>query len=997
VANYIDGAPQDYIPMIQPFRPDLNFYSNVLQTKQSQYDAAHKQINQYYGTLLNSPLTRDTNIERRDAFFKAIDNDIKKVSKLDLSQEQNVDAAKQVFRPLYEDKHIVKDMTWTKNLHNEMSRGENFRTCVDPEKCGGSYWEEGIRALQYKQEEFKNAVPDQALNFENVRYSPFVNLTEKAMKAAKASGLNVSVDSSKGGYIVTDSNGVLLSGTRENPGILPNYLYGLFKDDQKVMDVFKTQAYVSRKDFTKVNANTYGSEEAAEDHYLQNVLAPAVVQLTDQAEQSKKTYDSVENNLKLLSEKIRREGGYTQDSPEDSLMQAYKKVLESRPAAEAHNNLVMDTINSTSGLVDRDHLRQRADSIVAFKGFNDTIWNSASEYANGTAKHEKKADPFALEGVKFQHDIALKNMDYGIWKEKEDYKTARFEKMLLSQGLSPEEAKYFAATGTASPKEIKDFLARRGKPTGKDTESTIQTSGDFVKPGVVENQENFNTQKENLGAVSKVFLLNASEKFKTIYKSASSSPALKQQAFDILTEMYKGTNFDVSNYLENRVTADAINTLNPVSVLKAANVVSAQSTSPLASGWKDLKLVALKAAVDKEKQVLDGMGSEISQGAQKTLGNWLTEIQVKGGDDYPKVMKSMLEAGSLLDKNGQIRTKEEAAKAYANAASKYYSEDPKEILDAKSGVYFKNVSYKSRVQKALDDFDDDRYADLVKQYDKRYPKSGGHVFSSRPEFAFEGGAPTVQKSKTYQINPAKDLNEDTGYATSVLNEINNSKAVVIPNENYDVNAFVQDFQRDNEDRNKSLNNSSFTLTSQYVPELTDKKISFLPGGKDVTSPAKVIHTITPTPAYLISKLGRNKEKGGYDPAKNYSFQVEVPANADETGYVQKTTLTPAQMLMNIPGKELSYSDQEKGALTLHKDNNDNFYFSGTYKTFNPGTGQEEVLAVTPNQGYVPKELDADAAYAEMLGFLEDSYKELYVDRKAAFISKHRNNGSKEQQ
>lgn len=996
MANYLEGAPQDYIPMIQPFRPDLNFYSNVLQTKQSQYDAAHKQINQYYGTLLNSPLTRDNNIERRDAFFKAIDNDIKKISKLDLSQEDNVDAAKQVFRPLYEDKHIVKDMTWTKNLHNEMSRGENFRTCVDPEKCGGSYWDDGMRALQYKQEEFKNANPDQALNFENAHYSPFVNLTEKAMKAAKASGLNVSVDSSKGGYIVTDSNGTLLSGTRENPGILPNYLYGLFKDDQKVMDVFKTQAYVGRKDFAKTNAHIYGTEEAAEDHYLQSVLAPAVAQLTTQAQQSKSTYDSVENNLKLLNEKIRKEGGYTQDSPEDSLMQAYKQVLESRPAAEAHNDLVMDTINSTSGLVDRDHLRQRADSIVAFKGFNDTVWNAASEYAQGTVKHEKKADPFALEGVRFQHDVALKSMDYGIWKEKEDYKTARFEKMLLTQGLSPEEAKYFAATGTATPKEVKEFLARKGKTTGKDTEATVQTAGDFVKPGVVENQENFNTQKENLTGVSKVFLVNASEKFKTIYRSASATPALKKQAFDILTEMYKGSNFDVANYLDNRVTADAIHTLNPIAISKAANVVSKESASPLANGWKDPKLVVLKAAVDKERQVLDGMGTEISQGAQKALGNWLTEIQTKGGD-HPDVMKSMLEAGALLDKNGQIRSKEEAAKAYANAASKYYTEDPKEILDAKSGVYFKNAFYKSRAEKALNAFDDSRYADLVKEYSKRYSTSGGHVFAGRPEFQFEGGAKAVQKAKTYQINPAKDLNDETRYATSVLSEVNNSKAVVVPNENYDVNSFVQDFQRDNEDRNRSLHNTSFTLSSQYVPETSEKKISWVPGETAVTKPAMVIHTITPTPAYLIAKLGRNKDKGGYDPTKDYSWQVQVPAGEDKTGYVEKTTLTPAQMLMNIPGKELSYSDQEKGSLSLHKDGNDNFYFSGTYKTFNPGTGQEEVLAVTPNQGYIPKELDADAAYAEMLGFLEDSYKELYADRKAAFISKHKDNGSRGKQ
>ena len=60
MATYIQGVT-DYIPQIQPFSPDYNFYSGVLQFKQSKHDAARKQISTLYGSLLNAPLTRDDN------------------------------------------------------------------------------------------------------------------------------------------------------------------------------------------------------------------------------------------------------------------------------------------------------------------------------------------------------------------------------------------------------------------------------------------------------------------------------------------------------------------------------------------------------------------------------------------------------------------------------------------------------------------------------------------------------------------------------------------------------------------------------------------------------------------------------------------------------------------------------------------------------------------------------------------------------------------------
>ena len=75
MATYLTGSNK-YIPQIQPYQPDLNFYKTVLDTKTAQYEAGYDRVNSIYGTLLNSALTRqDTSTMRNDFFSKAAIND----------------------------------------------------------------------------------------------------------------------------------------------------------------------------------------------------------------------------------------------------------------------------------------------------------------------------------------------------------------------------------------------------------------------------------------------------------------------------------------------------------------------------------------------------------------------------------------------------------------------------------------------------------------------------------------------------------------------------------------------------------------------------------------------------------------------------------------------------------------------------------------------------------------------------------------------------------
>ena len=78
MATYLPGVT-DVIPQFQPFTPNFDFYNQALQLKHEQYQQGYKQLSGLYSTILNSPLTRDENISRRDQFFKDTDKEIKNI------------------------------------------------------------------------------------------------------------------------------------------------------------------------------------------------------------------------------------------------------------------------------------------------------------------------------------------------------------------------------------------------------------------------------------------------------------------------------------------------------------------------------------------------------------------------------------------------------------------------------------------------------------------------------------------------------------------------------------------------------------------------------------------------------------------------------------------------------------------------------------------------------------------------------------------------------
>ena len=265
MATYLQGVT-DFIPQYQPFTPDLNFYDTVLKTKQNQYDSNWKQLNKVYGQYFYADLTRDDNIKKKEELVKNIGFNLQRVAGLDLSLQQNVDQAVQVFTPFYQDKSLMKDMAYTKNWNNQYNLAKSFKNSSD-EKERKRWWGAGIREMEYLRDEFKNATEDQAMTFRSPSYTSYVNSSELAQKIAKDAGLSAqTVKFSKDGkFIITTKNGQQI----KEP--LQKLFENQVASDPRVQAVYKTQSYVNRKDYAFGNAAEFnGDKNAAEMKYLEN-------------------------------------------------------------------------------------------------------------------------------------------------------------------------------------------------------------------------------------------------------------------------------------------------------------------------------------------------------------------------------------------------------------------------------------------------------------------------------------------------------------------------------------------------------------------------------------------------------------------------------------------------------------------------------------------------------------------------------------------------------
>lgn len=490
MATYLQGV-QDYIPQFQPFQPDLNLYSNVLQTKQTEYDTAWKSINNVYGQYFYADLTRDGNIQRKEELLKNIDFNLKRVSGLDLSLDQNVEKAVQVFKPFYEDQYLMKDMAWTKNYSNQKGRAEGLKNSLD-EKTRSSYWDGGVRALDYMREEFKEASDQESLGFQNASYTPYVNSQKKAMELAKEAGLSVeSVDFSEDGrWIVKKTNGEQLI----EP--LAKLFESQLGSDPAIQAVYKTQAYLDRKDYAYSNAGQFnGDKNAAEMKYLEDsytMLKEANQRRYKNLQQTSTEYGK---KISTLEQQIKDKKAFPEaEAMLENLKEAkdindkiVQRIDENNEALEDQDGTATTSSGFQNPYGDIKSLRWKVDNAMASSLMQKDLNEAAQVFAYRGAKTDIKENVYAVNEQNHQFrmaEVALRNQ--GIEKAAK----------IRSQGdMSAAAAKYMYDAGIAEP----DL-----RQTVVDADGKVVANPNYMQPIMLQEYENTFTEKTTDGSATDV-------------------------------------------------------------------------------------------------------------------------------------------------------------------------------------------------------------------------------------------------------------------------------------------------------------------------------------------------------------------------------------------------------------------------------------------------------------------------------------------------------------
>ena len=427
MATYIKGVT-DYIPQLAPFKPDYKFLSDVLNVRQDRYDSNFKTLNNLYSKVVHAPLSREDNLEVRNQYANTLSNGLKQVSGIDLSLQQNVDVAKGLFKPFFDDKRVVKDMAFTKLYSKEMQQANSYMTSAS-EEMRDDYWQVGVEDLKYQMQDYKAADADAAVNMAMPSYVVNPNIYERSFEALKDSELSIKQTTLEGDWIITTQNGTAL--TRQIVGYEMNedgknfkldesnqpipiyrnpaaeYLKNTVMKDPVVLRGLLTEAKVRQRQFSESEENIqkYGSVEGAKQFWATDIIERQskadLTELVEKESELKKETIAARN-----WEDYKRLNNIVPGTPEDELFllsQFNKKLVkENRDAVKSR------IVDSKAPVSDVDGLLNKAYSMYMASVMGPKMNAAAIAYSQVDAEQTFEANPF--KKMEHQHRYDLNRM-----------------------------------------------------------------------------------------------------------------------------------------------------------------------------------------------------------------------------------------------------------------------------------------------------------------------------------------------------------------------------------------------------------------------------------------------------------------------------------------------------------------------------------------------------------------------------------------------------------
>lgn len=354
MSTYIPGVT-DIFPEPSLFTPDFSFIDKMLQRRQGMYEQGFAQVNSKYN-IVNRDVTHAFNQQMKDRFLKDARNNLKNLSAMDLSQQENVDAATEVFSPFVKNTNILGDQAITQHWREQIGIGENYR-----QKDGGKeFSEENVEYIRMQQRAFANSDPNSWRQFyENKRfYTPWYDVDKEIAEAMKNYKPNdIERPSFNGFYIFKTRD----ASTR--PEDVKRYLEGVLSDNAK------RQMRIS-------GAVRYGSTPEQ--------ISPVYKQI---AEQNIKEIDERINKIRLDVK--------TEKNPEKN-NQLKKQISD---LEDVKNSYTQDVARIKTG--DLSFLKDKAESVAYDIFYNEKINKAAKAYSR----------------IEYKQDVTVNSAAVDVWKD----------------------------------------------------------------------------------------------------------------------------------------------------------------------------------------------------------------------------------------------------------------------------------------------------------------------------------------------------------------------------------------------------------------------------------------------------------------------------------------------------------------------------------------------------------------------------------------------------
>ena len=415
MATYLKDV-QGNIPDIEKFNPNYTFYAEALQSRQSAYDTNHEKLNNLYGSLLNGGMFRDEDIKSRDEFFKAISDDIKKISGSDLSSPQNVIAAERVFNQVLDNKYVKQDLYNYRKAQSKQKYIDNLRL-YDKE---GKYWEGMDQLLNYQILDYKEADRDSALDVNIGDIAEGVNVNDLIAKSLKDMNLgDVVQEISDGNYITKYTNGEIAR-SKYNMAIR-----AILMNDASVSSFYRAQGELARRNEIQALRSQGMTKEQATAQYRYNTT---LSMLDENEEKYRTAYSTLKNALKdkSISPEQRLDGKRTLEAYNKEIAKIDAQQLRLQDEASMQPQEVQDNYNRLMQFLDteKNTLKNESNSLKLKSGedvislsnidvilgdafLNKTISDYTNLYIQKDMKVEKRVDEYGLEAVRYGHELKL--------------------------------------------------------------------------------------------------------------------------------------------------------------------------------------------------------------------------------------------------------------------------------------------------------------------------------------------------------------------------------------------------------------------------------------------------------------------------------------------------------------------------------------------------------------------------------------------------------------